>query len=174
MRISQTPIDGLYVIQGLRFPDNRGELLKPFSETFFAELPEFNINIKETWFTKSHKDVVRGMHMQLGEYASEKLVSVISGHLIDVILDTRKESPTYGKVFDIELSGDIPLTIYIPIGCAHGYKVLKNNTITMYMAMQNHDSKGDTGVNWNSIDYDWAIENPIVSKKDIELPPFKE
>lgn len=174
MRITTTPIGGLYVIEGLRFPDNRGELLKPFAETFFAEMPGLNIEIKETWFTKSHKDVIRGMHMQLGEHASEKLVSVINGHLIDVILDAREASPTYGQVFDIELSGTVPRTLYIPIGCAHGYKVLEDNTITMYMATQNHDAKGDTGVNWKSINYDWGLENPVVSQKDIELPPFKK
>ncbi|MDR2651535.1 MAG: dTDP-4-dehydrorhamnose 3,5-epimerase family protein, partial [Prevotellaceae bacterium] len=117
-------------------------------------------------------NVIRAMHLQTGEFACEKIVSIISGKVHDVILDIRKESATYGKFFDIELSENSPKALYIPIGCAHGYKVLSDNAIVMYMATQEHSAKDDTGIRYDSFGFDWGIENPVISERDAKLPPF--
>jgi len=171
-RIEKTIIEGLYLIEGLNCPDHRGSLIKPFSELFFEGISEINLDFKETYFTKSHKNVIRAMHLQVGDFACEKLVTVIQGSILDVVLDIRSDSPTYGNYFDIELNDNIPVGLYIPKGCAHGYKVLKDNSITMYMATAVNSPKDDVGIRWNSFGYDWNIENPILSERDKNLPNF--
>ena len=174
MRIENTTIEGLFKVQGLNFPDLRGSLIKPFSKIFFEVDLKLNLNFHETWFTKSHKDVIRAMHLQVGDSSCEKLVSVIQGSVLDVVLDLRIKSKTYGKWFEIVLHEDIPIALYIPKGCAHGYKVLKDNSITMYMATEVNVPKDDIGIRWDSFGYDWKIDNPILSEKDKKLPLLKE
>ncbi len=172
MKVENTKIEGLFLIEALKFKDLRGELIKPFNFDQYNKL-SLNLDFKETWFTKSKKDVIRAMHLQINEMACEKLVSVINGSVIDVVLDLRTDSPTYGDYFEIELNDKEPKALYIPIGCAHGYKVLENNTITMYKATKVHSEKHDLGIKWNSFGYDWKIENPILSEKDKNLIEFK-
>lgn len=174
MGVTATNISGLYIIDGLKFNDHRGCLIKPFSDCFFYEVHGININFKETWFTKSHIDVIRGMHLQAGEFACEKIVSVIHGSVLDVILDLRKNSVTFGQWFDIELNDEKSISLYIPKGCAHGYKVLKDNTITMYMATEVNVPKDDIGIKWDSFGYYWNIDRPLLSPKDKGLPLFGE
>lgn len=174
MNFTKTDIDGLYVIEIEPFYDARGQLFKPFTSSFYLNNigNGININIKEVWFTKSKMNVIRAMHLQTGEFACEKIVAIISGKVQDVILDIRKESATYGKIFDIELSEKTPRALYIPIGCAHGYRVLSDNAIVMYMATQEHSPKDDTGIRYDSFGFDWKIENPVISERDAGLPPF--
>lgn len=173
MKIAETNISGLYIIDALRFEDLRGELIKPFNFDQYSKLG-VNLEFKETWFTKSKKDVIRAMHLQIGEMACEKLVSVINGSVMDVVLDLRSDSDSFGQYFEIELSDKMPKALYIPKGCAHGYKVLEDNTITMYSATKVHSAEHDLGIKWDSFGYDWKIENPILSEKDITLIQFKD
>ena len=172
--IEKTFIEGLYIVHGLNFPDKRGALVKPFSKLFFKEFEDINLNFKETWFTKSHKNVIRAMHLQVGDSSCEKLISVIQGAVLDLVLDIRKGSPTYGEYFEIELDENLPVGVYVPKGCAHGYKVLKEKSITMYMATEVNVPKDDVGIRWDSFGYDWKIENPILSERDGNLPLFKD
>jgi dTDP-4-dehydrorhamnose 3,5-epimerase/CDP-3, 6-dideoxy-D-glycero-D-glycero-4-hexulose-5-epimerase len=173
MKITETKIAGLYIIEALRFEDLRGELIKPFNFEQYSKLG-VNLEFKETWFTKSKKSVIRAMHLQIGEMACEKLVSVINGSVMDVILDLRQDSATFGQYFEIELNDKTPKALYIPVGCAHGYKVLEDNTITMYCATKVHSAPHDLGIKWDSFGYDWKIENPILSDRDLELIEFKD
>lgn len=170
MRLENTDIEGMYIVHGVLAPDLRGSLIKPFSEVFFEEKPDLNLNFKETWFTKSHKDVIRAMHLQVGEYAYEKMIFVLQGSVLDVVLDLREDSKTYKKWFEIVLKEETPIALYIPKGCAHGYKVLVENSITMYMATEVNVPKFDVGIRWDSFGYDWKIQNPIISEKDKTLP----
>lgn len=170
MSIIETNIEGLYVVEGKLFEDLRGQLLKPYSSDFFKENSAINLNFKEVWFTKSKKNVIRGMHLQVAPYECEKLVCAICGSVEDVILDLRKNSKTYGETFSIELSEHDIKSLYIPKGCAHGYKVISDNSIVMYMATEVNMSKYDVGIKWNSFGYDWKILNPILSEKDKNLP----
>jgi len=173
MEIQKTFIEGLYIIQVLKFKDDRGELIKPFSLSFFDHFDkDINLNFKETWFTKSHKGVIRAMHLQVGSLTCEKLVSVIHGAVLDVVLDIRKESLTFGQWFEFELNATQNKALYIPQGCAHGYKVLEENSITMYMATEINVPKDDIGIRWDSFGYNWNINQPILSEKDKNLPLF--
>ena len=165
MKIETTKIQGLYVIDVFKFEDERGSLIKPYNYKAYASLG-VNLDFKETWFTKSKKDVIRAMHLQIGDEACEKLISVIRGSVIDVVLDLREDSNTFGEYFDINLNDVDPKALYIPKGCAHGYQVIENDTIVMYEATKIHSPKNDTGIKWDSFGYDWKIENPIISKKD--------
>jgi dTDP-4-dehydrorhamnose 3,5-epimerase/CDP-3, 6-dideoxy-D-glycero-D-glycero-4-hexulose-5-epimerase len=171
-RIKKTTIEGLYLIEGFSFSDLRGTLIKPFSMSFFEDDFDEDLNFKEVWFTKSNKDVIRAMHLQVGEFACEKLVSVINGAVLDVVLDIRKNSPTYGKWYEIELNDKNNYALYIPKGCAHGYKVLIDNSVTLYMGTEINIPKDDVGIRWDSFGYNWNIENPILSEKDLNLPNF--
>jgi len=175
MRIKETSIQGLYVIEGLKFKDERGFLIKPYSENFISEAYKtiLNLHFKEVWFTKSRKNVIRAMHMQTGPKACEKLVSVIQGKVLDVVLDLRHDSKTFKKWHEIELSEENNLSLYIPKGCAHGYKVLTDNSIALYMATEVHDAENDTGIRWDSFGYNWGIETPILSEKDKNLKILK-
>lgn len=170
--IEKTFIEGLFIVHGLNFSDKRGSLVKPFSILLFKENGDINLNFKETWFTKSHKDVIRAMHLQVGYSSCEKLVSVIQGAVLDVVLDIRKDSPTYGRYFEIVLNDIQPVGVYVPKGCAHGYKVLKEKSIAMYMATEVNVPKDDIGIRWDSFGYDWNVENPILSDRDRNLPLF--
>lgn len=170
MSYYETNIDGLFVIEGKRFPDLRGELIKPYAEAFMPD--GLNLQFKEVWFTKSKKDVIRGMHLQIQPYGCEKVVSAIDGKVLDVILDLRMNSETYGKTFEIVLDSEKMNALYIPQGCAHGYKVLTERSIVMYMGTQPNMSQYDIGIRWNSFGYNWDIKNPIISEKDANLEPF--
>ncbi|HOK17086.1 MAG TPA: dTDP-4-dehydrorhamnose 3,5-epimerase family protein [Defluviitoga tunisiensis] len=175
MKIEETSIEGLFILKDLpSFKDIRGKLFKPYSSSFFANEKNLNSEMKELWFTFSKRDVIRGMHLQIGEFACEKIVSVIKGKLQDVIIDLRKDSKTFRQVFELVIEEQDNKAIYIPKGCAHGYKVLEDDTITMYIATDVHSQKDDVGIRWNSFEYDWKIEYPIISEKDSLLPTLEE
>ena len=173
MQVEETNIDGLYVVKYFSFSDVRGQLIKPFVfDKFVAE--GLSGSFKEIWFTKSKKDVIRAMHMQVGELACNKFITVVQGKITDIILDLRKESSSYGEVFDIELDENSKVGLYIPIGCAHGYRVHTENTIVMYAADQQHSAKDDVGVRWDSFGYNWQCDDPIVSDRDKQLIAFQD
>lgn len=165
-----TKIKDLFVFEGFNYSDNRGDLVKPVS----LVQQEIDFKLVETWFTRSKKNVIRGMHMQVEPFPINKLVSVIQGQLIDVILDCRAHSPTYGTFEEFYLEGSDNKLLQIPSGCAHGYKVLENNTTTMYMSDNIHHGPSDIGFKYDSFGYDWGIENPIISEKDKNLPNFEK
>jgi dTDP-4-dehydrorhamnose 3,5-epimerase len=164
---------GVKLISIPKFQDDRGQLIKTFVQKNFMNKSEFEV--KESWFTISRKNTIRGMHMQVGDFPSRKIVALIHGEIIDVLLDTRKDSSTYGKYMEIPLSSDNDecSLIEIPIGVAHGYKVLKENSVVQYFANEIHDNESDIGFHYNSFGYDWKIDNPILSIKDQNLPFFK-
>src|ERR1035437_4717098 len=173
MVINSTFIKDLYVIKYGKFEYLRGELVKFYNYDKLAEINLFPI-FKETWFTRSNKNVIRAMHMQVGEKACVKLVTAINGSVKDVILDTRQNSETFGKYFEITLDAQQPTALYIPIGCAHEYKVMKKNSIVLYMASEVHSAKDDVGYRWDSFGYNWEVINPIMSERDKKLPLFRE
>jgi dTDP-4-dehydrorhamnose 3,5-epimerase/CDP-3, 6-dideoxy-D-glycero-D-glycero-4-hexulose-5-epimerase len=171
MKIKETFIKGLFEIKHAIFNDLRGELFKPFISKEYSD-SSLNYDFKEIWFTRSHKNVIRAMHMQAGDSPCEKLITVINGRITDVILDLREDSKTYGEYFTRELSPENRLAMYIPIGCAHGYKVHEDNTVVMYAGTKPHSAKDDIGVRWDSFGYDWQSKDFIISDRDKELPKF--
>jgi dTDP-4-dehydrorhamnose 3,5-epimerase/CDP-3, 6-dideoxy-D-glycero-D-glycero-4-hexulose-5-epimerase len=165
-------IEGVKIITLKQFNDERGQLLKPFIKSFFLE--KFNFDTKEVWFTFSKKNVVRAMHMQVAPKPSNKIIGLIQGAVTDVLLDTRKNSPTYGQTesFDLIHSEDSLTFLFIPVGVSHGYKVNQENSIVMYLGDEYHDGNSDVGFKWNSFGFNWQIENPIISERDLTLPKF--
>ncbi|MBP8708009.1 MAG: dTDP-4-dehydrorhamnose 3,5-epimerase family protein [Caldisericia bacterium] len=175
MKIEETSIEGLFILKDLpSFKDIRGKLFKPYSSSFFAYEKNLNSEMKELWFTFSKRDVIRGMHLQIGEFACEKIVSVIKGKLQDVIIDLRKDSKTFRQVFELVIEEQDNKAIYIPKGCAHGFKSLEDETIICYLTTKVYDSKHDSGIRYDSFGYDWQLKNPIVSDKDKKLIVFDE
>lgn len=164
-------IEGLEIHRIKKFVDSRGFLYKPLTSKFLSSI---SFDLKEIWYTVSNKDTIRGMHMQLGDNPARKLVTVIEGEIQDVLIDTRKESKTYGIInsFNLKSISEIGIILDIPVGVCHGYRVVTDNTVVMYSANNFHDSGSDIGYRWDSIDYEWEIENPIISERDKKLPPF--
>ena len=120
----------------------------------------------------SKKDVVRGLHYQSGEFAQGKLVYLVAGHVRDVFVDMRKDSPTYKKKAWIELTGEDNTFVYIPPGFAHGFSVLSDEAYFLYACTAEYNKIAESGVNYNDkeLDIDWGVKNPIVSLKDQALP----
>ncbi|MCW8839087.1 MAG: dTDP-4-dehydrorhamnose 3,5-epimerase [Thiovulaceae bacterium] len=173
MNIVDTFIPELKILEPRIFEDIRGKFIKTFNNDFF-EKNSLNINIEETYYSISHKDVIRGMHFQTPPYDHIKLVYVPHGKIIDVVLDIRKNSPTYGKCFSIELSSNNAKVLIIPKGLAHGFKSLEDNTNVTYMQTSGYAPDNDGGIKYDSFDFDWDSEAPKLSDRDQSFPALKE
>jgi dTDP-4-dehydrorhamnose 3,5-epimerase len=173
MEIIETKLNGVYIIDNLQFEDNRGVFCKTYHEDFFVK-NELCSNFKESYYSTSQANVIRGMHFQSPPYDHEKLVYVPNGEILDVVLDLRKKSKTFGEHISVNLSEENRRSIYIPKGLAHGFKSLKDNTITVYNVATVYNSDYDTGIRWDSFGMDWKVENPIISKRDQKFIEFNE
>lgn len=165
MEIIKTEIKGVYIIENKAFSDERGKFVKFFNESVFKS-KGLCVDFKESYFSVSAKDVIRGMHFQLPPHDHEKLVFVPYGEIVDVILDLRKDSQTYGQHISVELSADNNRAIYIPRGLAHGFKSMQDGTITVYNVATEYAPESDAGISWDSFGFDWVIDNPIISERD--------
>jgi len=164
-------ISGLVTLEVFQFEDFRGSFTKIFSEDTF----QYGIkNLDEIYYSISNKDVIRGMHFQMPPFENYKLVHVIRGSIEDVVLDLRKESQTYLQTSKFELNDKNKLAIIIPPGIAHGFKALEDNTTVVYLSSQVFSSSHDSGIQFNSFNYNWGIKQPIVSDKDKKLLPLRE
>lgn len=172
MHIEQTFIPGLKLIHLNEFKDNRGSFIKVFNADFFAE-NGLETNFKESYYSISAKNVIRGMHFQTPPAEHTKLVYLNQGKILDVVLDIRKASPTYGQHFSIELNTENPILIYIPIGCAHGFLSLEDHTMVTYLQTSCYDKECDAGISWNSFGMEWKIKNPIISERDNSFIKFE-
>ncbi len=173
MQILKTEIEGLMVLEPRVFEDSRGKFIKTFNDTFFHE-NGLDIEIKETYFSLSNKDVIRGMHFQTPPHAHIKIVYVPYGKILDVVLDLRADSPTYGKFYSLELSDENAKVLIIPKGLAHGFKSLQDNTNVTYMQTSGYAPENDGGVAYNSFGCDWQCENPQLSARDLNFERFSE
>ena len=167
MEITKCHIQGLLTIEPKVFGDNRGYFFESFNkEKFDAEVP--NISFVQDNQSMSHKGVLRGLHFQRPPFEQGKLVRVIQGSVLDVAVDIRKGSPTYGQHKSILLSGENNLQFWIPPGFAHGFLTLEDNTIFSYKCTGPYSKESEGSVLWNDKDLniDWNISSPIVSEKD--------
>jgi len=166
MNFLNTSFDGLFLINDYSFNDNRGSFNKPYNYEVFK-----NNNIlsfpEEFFFSISSKNVIRGMHFQTPPYDCYKIVSCINGEILDVVLDLRKSSKTFGKYFSIKLNHK--QSIFIPSGFAHGFLSLENNTVVSYLQSKIYNKDNDEGVHYNSFGFDWNQLNPIVNERDQQL-----
>ena len=171
MHIEETPLSGLLVIQPKVFEDSRGYFYETFNKEFFQK------NGLESDFAQdneslSKKNTLRGLHFQNPPYDQAKLVRVVKGAVRDVAVDIRKNSPTYGQSFLIDLTEKNKTMLWIPSGFAHGFLTLENDTVFFYKCSRLYNKASEGGVIWNDprLNIDWGIEQPILSEKDKQLP----
>lgn len=154
MNIVETPLGGLFEIENKVFKDDRGSFIKTFHSEVFAE-KGLDAGFKESFYSISNKGVLRGMHYQLPPHDHSKLVYVISGRILDVVVDVRENSETFGKYYSTELSEDNAKSLYIAKGFAHGFLTLSEKATVVYMTSTVHSPNYDTGIRWDSFGFDW-------------------
>lgn len=175
MKLIKTEIEGLLIIEPTVFADQRGYFFESFR---LDKLQEFGVQEKfvQDNESKSQKNVLRGLHFQRYPFAQGKLVKVVKGGVLDVAVDIRKDSPTYGKWFSHELNEDNKTMLWIPPGFAHGFLTLRDDTIFQYKCTNYYDKASEGSIRWNDPDVNilWNVENPIVSEKDQQAPFLKD
>lgn len=173
MKINETPFQGLYLLETVNFQDIRGCFQKLFNYDFFQK-NGLDTGFKEFYYSVSRKNVIRGMHFQLPPFEHTKVVYVSKGNILDVVVDIRKHSATYGKCFSIELDEKRAHYLYIPKGFAHGFLSLENDTIVNYAQTSCYSQAHDCGIAQDSIGFDWGIDHPIVSGRDLTFEPLSK
>ena len=161
----KTDILGCYELQALVRKDQRGSFVKTFHEDVFRE-NELVTSFAEEYYSVSRQGVLRGLHFQSPPKQHKKLVYCTYGEVIDVVVDLRKESPTYKKYQLFELSSEKGNSIYIPEGLAHGFYVVSEMAIMMYKVTTVYAAENDCGIRWNSLGIPWPDQNPILSERD--------
>ncbi|MBR73467.1 MAG: dTDP-4-dehydrorhamnose 3,5-epimerase [Dehalococcoidaceae bacterium] len=173
MDIIQTPLKDLLVIEPKVFEDDRGHFFESWNKAIF-EKQGLKLDFVQDNQSLSSKGVLRGLHFQNPPYAQGKLVRVIQGSVMDVAVDIRKASPTYGEHFSIILSGKNKTLMWIPPGFAHGFVTLEDDTIFTYKCTDIYNKESEGSILWNDKDLniDWGMQNPIISEKDAVSPTF--
>ena len=175
MKINKTFIEDLLIIEPQLFKDDRGFFYESYNKKNLDKI--IKIAFVQDNESKSNKGVVRGLHFQLPPFEQTKLVRCVSGKILDVAVDLRTNSKTYGKFFSIELSSKNNKQLFIPKGFAHGFQVLSEIAIVSYKVDNYYNPDSDSGLIWNDKDLsiDWNLDlKPILSKKDLKLISFKE
>jgi dTDP-4-dehydrorhamnose 3,5-epimerase len=177
MPFHTTDIPGLLVFEPKVFEDERGYFFESYNEQLFS-MEGVSMRFVQDNQSSSVYGVIRGLHYQLAPYAQTKLVRVLSGSVLDVAVDIRRNSPTYGKVFSIELSGTNKKQLLIPKGFAHGFSVLSEQAEVMYKCDAFYNKASEAGIRYNdsSLAIDWQVPEAaaIVSDKDQQLPSLSD
>ncbi len=173
MEIIKTRFEGLFVLQTVNFQDNRGGFQKLFNFDFFKE-NGLDYDFKEFYYSVNKKNVVRGMHFQTPPFDHTKLVYVSKGRIKDVVVDIRKNSATYGQYFGIELDEQKGQYLYIPKGFAHGFVSLEDGSIVNYAQTTCYAKDNDCGIDATSVGFDWGVENPIRSGRDLTFEKLND
>lgn len=176
MKFNDTNILGCYLITYDTFHDERGYFSVPFNSKVLNKNLGYDVNFIQDNISYSKKNVIRGLHFQTGEFEQAKLVTCTYGKVLDVVVDIRKESKTFGNVFKIELGTDLNRLLFIPRGCAHGFSTLSDFAIFQYKVDNEYNKGSEDGIIYNDdhLNIDWQIEigQEIVSDKDKELKKF--
>jgi len=174
MEILETKIKDLLIIKPRVFEDARGYFFESYNKDVFTK-HHIPVDFIQDNQSLSHRGVLRGLHFQSPPFAQGKLVRVITGAVLDVAVDIRKSSPTYGQHVTIELTEENKTMFYIPPGFAHGFATLRDNTIFSYKCTQTYHKESEGTVLWNDSDLkiDWQLENPLLSDKDMNGIIFK-
>jgi dTDP-4-dehydrorhamnose 3,5-epimerase len=177
MEFQEVFIKGAFLLKPKVFGDSRGYFFESFNKKQFEENIGV-VNFVQDNESKSSAGVLRGLHFQKGEYAQAKLVRVIKGAVLDVIVDIRPDSPTFGKHFSAELTEENKLQLFLPRGMAHGFVVLKDNTIFAYKVDNAYSPANESGIIFNDPDLsiDWQLPESflVLSEKDRKLPRLKK
>jgi dTDP-4-dehydrorhamnose 3,5-epimerase len=175
MQIIRTEIPDLLIIQPKVFEDERGYFFESYNKKSFSE-NGIAVDFVQDNQSLSQKGVLRGLHFQNPPFAQGKLVSVMKGAVLDVAVDIRKNSATYGKFCSIELSEKNKTMFWIPAGFAHGFLTLEDNTIFTYKCTNVYNKNSEGCIRWNDEDLgiEWGVKEPILSEKDKICMPFRE
>ena len=177
MKFVNTPIEGLVIIEPTVFGDNRGYFLESYNKKEF-EKAIGEISFVQDNESKSSKGVLRGLHFQKSPYAQVKLVRCIEGKVLDVAVDIREGSETFGQHVTVELSGENKKQVFIPQGFAHGFLVLSKSAIVSYKVDNSYAPAHDAGIRWDDsmLNIQWGVNERevLVSEKDANLPFFSE
>ncbi|GGE55757.1 dTDP-4-dehydrorhamnose 3,5-epimerase [Pedobacter psychrotolerans] len=173
MKIVSTEFENLFIMDYSSYKDNRGEFVKTIHKQTFDEFGLESV-FTESFYSVSAKDVIRGMHYQNPPEDHVKLVYVLTGAIIDVVLDIRKESITYGKYFFVELSQNNRNGIYIGKGFAHGFLALEDDTTVEYHTTTSQHKEFEAGIRYDSFGFDWKVSKPIMSDRDLAFQKFTE
>lgn len=165
MKTISTGFNDLFLLDTASLGDVRGKFRKLFNFEFFA-LHGLETEMKELYYSVSHKNVLRGMHYQLPPFDHAKLVYVSHGRITDVVVDLRTRSATYGRYFSVELDASDEQALYIPRGFAHGFLSHEEGTVVHYAQTSCYSPVHDAGIAYDSFGFDWGIAFPIVSDRD--------
>jgi dTDP-4-dehydrorhamnose 3,5-epimerase len=172
--VIKTILEGVLEIFPRVFNDQRGYFFESYREDWLQ-----SEGVKEKWVQDnqsfSQKGTVRGLHFQRGDFAQAKLVRVIQGKVLDVAVDLRKDSPTFGKSFSTILDTDKHNLLYVPVGFAHGFSVLED-AVFVYKCSNYYNKQNEGGIMWNdpALKIDWRVDHPIISEKDGGWPSLAE
>ena len=178
MTVEQSGFDQLFIIHPKEFRDDRGYFFESFNQDQFYRQTGLRTTFVQDNEAKSKKGVLRGLHYQIAPYTQSKLVRVVQGRVLDVVVDIRKNSETFGKSFSIELSADNKLQLFVPKGFAHAYLVLEDDSIFSYKCDAFYNHKAEAGIRFDDpeLNIEWPISKDelIVSEKDLLLPLFED
>lgn len=175
MEVIKTELDGLLLIKPKVFADERGYFFESYNEEVYRNAG-IDLCFVQDNISKSKKGTIRGLHYQVGDKAQGKLCKVICGKVLDVAVDIRFGSPTFGRYFASELSEENHTQLWIPPGFAHGFSVLSDEVIFSYKCTQLYSKEHERAILYNDpdLDIDWKIDNPILSDKDLKSQKFKD
>ncbi len=165
VKILKTELDGCFELQSVIHSDNRGRFVKMFQKSDLQSVG-MGCDFKESYYSVSEKDVLRGFHFQMPPAAHSKMIYCTAGVIWDVVLDIRKSSKTYGKCFSSELSAEKGNGVFVSEGFAHGFLSLSPVATVLYFVTSEYDAKCDAGILWNSANISWPIKSPIISARD--------
>lgn len=166
-------ISGCFELQPKVFEDTRGRFVKVFHEQAFAE-KDLETRFSEEYYSTSNKNVIRGMHFQLPPRDHVKVVYCVQGEVMDVVVDLRVGSLTYGHHVTFELSSRKANSIYIPKGMAHGFCALSDNAIMVYKVSTVYSPGHDAGISWDSVGIEWPTKEANLSQRDLSFPSLAE
>lgn len=178
MNVNQTDIEGLLILEPEVFGDDRGYFMESFSQKRFREVTGLDVTFVQDNESLSRYGVVRGLHLQRPPHSQAKLVRVVKGCVLDVAVDLRKGSDTYGRYVAVELSGENKRQLFIPKGFAHGFSVLSEDAVFQYKCDEYYVPESEAAIAWDDPDLgiDWGIpgDKIVLSEKDSRHPLFKD
>jgi len=178
MKIEATKLKDCYIIHDTVFEDSRGYFFESFHQQKFNNLTGLDVNFIQDNQSKSTRGVLRGIHFQNGEHVQAKLVRVLGGSVLDIAVDLRKDSPTFGQYESVILTGDNHKQFFVPRGFGHGFVVLSETAVFFYKCDNFYNKASEGGIIYNDPTFgiDWSLEEKdlILSDKDKELPTFNQ
>lgn len=173
IQIEKGRIPGLLTVHPTVHADDRGIFVKTFHEDWFAAAGIPTV-WPERFYSRSHRGVIRGLHFQRPPADHEKLVYCASGEALDVVVDLRTGSPTYGEFEVIHLDDESWDMVFVPKGLAHGFATIRDGTVMAYATSTVHDPARDSGIRWDSVAAPWPFDDPVISERDAALPILSE